>query len=137
MMLPRVWSSLFRVNIAALGTWARVTHYSHVSRVTRPNLGVLLPRDLLLPVEQKEGLECWRSVHDRDPGSGEASRNRRRAAPAEGGGAAEVGKAGVLGHCDTPHNTTHVPCGVYLVMVQHTPGPLPAEGYLQYLRYCI
>ena len=97
MMLPRVWSSLFRVNIAALGTWARVTHYSHVSRVTRPNLGVLLPRDLLLSVEQKEGLECWRSVHDRDPGSGEASRNRRRAAPAEGGGTAEVGKAGVAG----------------------------------------
>ena len=44
------------------------------------------------------------------------------------------GKLVWLGHCDRSHNITqHHTCAVcvYLVMVQHTPGPLPAEGYLQ------
>ena len=113
MMLPRVWSSLFRVNIAALGTWARVTHYSHVSRVTRPNLGVLLPRNLLLSVEQKEGLECWRSVHDRDPGSADPEKYLEIGAGPRRPRAEEQqrwGKLVWLGHCDRSHNTTHVPC---------------------------
>ena len=80
-MLPMVWSSLLMVNIAALGTYEKVSKLSKSCKIMKKinmsrteNLGVLLPCDLLLPVIEQEGLKGGGSIHPALPTSSSSAR---------------------------------------------------------------